>query len=133
MGSKQIRTGQIIAPFGPGSIYTDRRGVPHVVCGLDHWYYRWDQTLGLVRCEDRSEFERSEPRLSALLHVDRFCTPPDFRYVRRGETAPQNAMLPIPAQRFPRWYRQTRTGQMRRFSLHSTRTDACPGGGRWQP
>ena len=42
MPSKQIRLGQIIAPFGPGSIYTDRRGIPHVVCGLDHWFKRWD-------------------------------------------------------------------------------------------
>jgi hypothetical protein len=133
MGTKQIRTAQVIAPFGPGSIYTDRRGTPHVICGLDHWFFKWDQTLGLVKCESRSEFERIEPRLSALLHVDRFCAPPDFRQVRRGETPPQNAMLPIPAHRFPRWYRQTKTGQLRRFNLHSTRTENSTGGGRWQP
>lgn len=133
MGNKQIRLGQLIAPFGPGSLYTDRRGVPHVVCGLDHWFMRWDQTLGMVRCEDRQEFEKSEPRLSALLHVDRFCSPPDFRHVTRGATAPPNALLNVPAQRFPRWYRHTRTGEMRRFNLHSTRIDNPVGGGRWQP
>lgn len=110
MGNKQIRIGQIIAPFGPGSLYTDRRGIPHIVCGLDHWFLRWDQTLGLVRCESRTEFERVEPRLSSLLHVDRFCIPPDYRHVRRGAPAPPNAMLNIPAQRFPCWYRHTRTG-----------------------
>ena len=48
MAHKQIRLGQIIAPFGPGSIYTDRRGTPHVVCGLDHWFKRWDQAHGLA-------------------------------------------------------------------------------------
>ena len=133
MANKQIRIGQLIAPFGPGSLYTDRRGVPHVVCGLDHWFMRWDQTLGLVPCENRAEFERIEPRLSALLHVDRFCTPPDFRHVRQGAARPPNAMLNVPAQRFPRWYRYTRTGEMRRFNLHTTRTDNPPGGGRWQP
>ena len=133
MANKQIRIGQLIAPFGPGSIYTDRRGTPHVVCGLDHWFTRWDQTLGLVRCDNRAEFERAEPRLSALLHVDRFCTPPDFRHVQRGATAPPNASLNVPAQRFPRWYRHTRTGEMRRFNLHTTRTENPPGGGRWQP
>lgn len=133
MGSKQIRIGQLIAPFGPGSLYTDRRGIPHVVCGLDHWFLRWDQTLGLVRCENRAEFERVEPRLSSLLHVDRFCSPPDYRQVRRGSTAPPNAMLTLPAQRFPRWYRHTRTGEMRRFNLHTTRIENPPGGGRWQP
>jgi hypothetical protein len=42
MGYKQIRINQLIAPFGPGSIYTDRRGVPHVVAGLDHWFVIWD-------------------------------------------------------------------------------------------
>lgn len=133
MASKQVRTGQLIAPFGPGSIYTDRRGTPHVVCGLDHWFMRWEQTRGLVPCESRAEFERSEPRLSALLHVDRFCTPPDYRYVRRGTTAPPNAMLNVPAQRFPRWYRHTRTGEMRRFNLHTSRIENPAGGGRWQP
>ena len=133
MGNKQVRIGQLIAPFGPGSLYTDRRGTPHVVCGLDHWFLRWDQTLGLVPCESRAEFERIEPRLSALLHVDRFCMPPDYRYVRRGMTAPPNAMLNVPAQRFPCWYRHTRTGEMRRFNLHTSRIENPVGGGRWQP
>jgi hypothetical protein len=133
MASKPVRIGQLIAPFGPGSIYTDRRGTPHVVCGLDHWFQRWDQVLGLVPCERRDEFELLEPRLSALLHVDRFCTPPDYRYVRRGTTAPPNAMLTVPAQRFPRWYRHTRTGEMRQFNLHTSRIEKPVGGGRWQP
>jgi len=133
MANKQIRIGQIIAPFGPGSLYTDRRGVPHVVCGLDHWFMRSDQALGLVRCENRAEFERIEPRLSALLHVDRFCTPPDYRHVREGAPRPPNAMLNVPGQRFPRWYRHTRTGEMRRFNLHTERIERPAGGGRWQP
>ena len=65
MASKQIRLGQIIAPFGPGSIYTDRRGTPHVVCGLDHWFKRWDQSRGMVPCQDPAEFQRFEPRLAS--------------------------------------------------------------------
>jgi hypothetical protein len=133
MGNKQIRVGQLIAPFGPGSLYTDRRGVPHIVCGLDHWYMRWDQSLGLVPCENRGEFERVEPRLSSLLHIDRFCVPPDYRHVRRGTSAPPNAMLYVPAQRFPCWYRHTRTGEMRRFNLNTNRIERPAGGGRWQP
>ena len=133
MGNKQVRIGQLIAPFGPGSIYTDRRGTPHVVCGLDHWFQRWDQMQGLMNCDDRTEFERVEPRLSALLHVSRFCVPPDYRHVRKGMSAPQNALLTVPAQRFPTWYRNTRTGEMRRFNLHTSRTGIPAGGGRWQP
>ena len=134
MGYKQIRIGQLIAPFGPGSIYTDRRGVPHVVAGLDHWFMSWDQSLGrMVQCSNPGEFERPEPRLSAILRVDRFCAPPDYRHVYRGDTPPPNANLHIPAMRFPRWYRHTRTGEMRRFNLDSIRLPNPEGGGRWQP
>ena len=133
MANKPIRLGQIIAPFGPGSIYTDRRGTPHVICGLDHWFKRWDQTRGLMPCQDRSEFERFEPRLAALLDVGRFCAPPDFRIAGSGQASPPNAQLYVPAMRFPRWYRNTRTGEMRRFNLNTQRLDPAPGGGRWKP
>jgi hypothetical protein len=135
MGSRQIRVGQLIAPFGPGSIYTDRRGIPQVVCGLDHWFMKVDPVYGLVSCDKPAEFDRFEPRLSALLHVDRFRTPPDYRFYKGsgdGE-APPNAMLHIPALRFPRWYRHTKTGELRRFNLHSAKIDPPAGGGRWQP
>lgn len=136
MGSKQVRIGQLIAPFGPGSIYTDRYGTPQVVAGLDHWYKRWDQTVGrMFDCDDRGEFEISERRLSALLHVNRFCCPPDYRFVDRhhaGEEAP-NSRLKVPALRFPRWYRHTRTGEMCRFNLDSAMIPRPTGGGRWQP
>ena len=133
MSGKQIRLGQIIAPFGPGSIYTDRRGTPHIVCGLDHWFERWDQARGFVRCQEPGEFERFEPRLASLLDVDRFCSPPDFRAVRIGQSAPPNALLYLPALRFPRWYRNTKTGEMRRFNLSTQRLDAVQNGGRWKP
>lgn len=134
MGSKQIRIGQLIAPFGPGSLYTDRRGIPHVVAGLDHWFLQWEQaTERMVPCTDRREFELAEPRLSALLRVDRFCLPPDHRHVRVGQSAPPNASLNVPALRFPRWYRHTKTGELRRFNLHSMRIPKPEGGGRWQP
>lgn len=133
MGNKQVRISHLIAPFGPGSIYTDRSGIPHIVCGLDYWFNQWNKTQGLIPCEDRSEFERIEPRLSALLRVNRFCIPPDYRCVRRGVTSPPNAMLTVPAQRFPRWYRNTRTGEMHRFNLHTSRIEIPAGGGRWLP
>jgi hypothetical protein len=131
MGNKQIRIGQLIAPFGPGSLYTDRRGTPHIVCGLDNWFKR--QNNGeLAPCDDSSEFAWVEPRLSDLLGVDRFCTPPDFREVRTGMSPPPNAMLKVPALRFPCWYRHTKTGQMKRFNLDTIRISP-ENGGRWQP
>jgi Domain of unknown function (DUF1998) len=133
MPNKQVRLGQIIAPFGPGSIYTDRRGTPHVVCGLDHWFKRWDQIRGFVPCQDPAEFQRFEPRLASLLDVDRFCAPPDFRIAKQGQPSPPNAQLYLPALRFPRWYRHTRTGQLRRFNLSTQKLESAPGGGRWRP
>jgi Domain of unknown function (DUF1998) len=137
MGNKQIRTGQLIAPFGPGSIYTDRRGVPHVIAGLDHWFKQWDAAQGkMVPCTNSQEFERFEPRLSALLRVARFCAPPDYRAFRKTNAAdqpPPNANLFVPSLRFPRWYRQTKTGEMRKFNLDATQLPNAVGGGRWQP
>jgi len=133
MGSKQMRVGQLIAPFGPGSIYTDRKGVPHIICGLDYWFKRRDNVRGWVDADGTAEFQSFEPRLADLLHVDRFCCPPDFRAVRRGDTPAPNAGLHVPALRFPRWYRHTKTGEMKRFNLHSIRTDIPVGGGRWLP
>lgn len=127
MGNKAIRVGQLIAPFGPGSLYTDRRGIPHVVCGLDHWFEGDDGRSQL----DLLEFERFDSRLAALLRIDRFRRPPDFRSVRRGQEAPPNALLHIPALRFPRWYRHTKTGQLHRFNLHTERITSPTGGGRW--
>lgn len=132
MAGKPIRVGQLIAPFGPGSLYTDRRGIPHVVCGLDYWYMKHDAARGMVACSDVAEFEILESRLSELLHVDRFRAPPDYRPVRRGGTPPPNAALAIPALRFPTWYRHTVTGEMRRFSPESAKLPPAKGG-RWQP
>jgi hypothetical protein len=132
MAGKPIRVGQLIAPFGPGSLYTDRRGIPHVVCGLDYWYMKHEPARGLVPCSDVAEFEILESRLSELLHVDRFRAPPDYRRVRRDDDPPPNAALTIPALRFPTWYRHTSTGEMRRFNADSARLPPAAGG-RWQP
>lgn len=87
----------------------------------------------MVPCPNPAEFQKFEPRLSRLLGVDRFCAPPDFRASRLGEPPPPNANLNIPALRFPRWYRHSKTGEMRRFNLNTQRIDSVPGGGRWLP
>lgn len=133
MGSKQIRIGQLIAPFGPGSLYTDRQGIPHVIAGLDHWYKVWEESQGLIECDEPGEFEIFEPRLSNLLKVDRFRAPPDLRVPLRSQEPPPNANLRIPALRFPRWYRNTRSGEMRRFNLDTRVLDRPRDGSRWQP
>lgn len=130
--NREVRIGQLIAPFGPGAIYTDRRGTPLVVCGLDYWFKSWDQVDGLVQCQKPEEFQKFEPRLAELLRVDRFCRPADFRSARQDQQAPPNAWIYTPAQRFPRWYRHSKTGEMRKFNLNTERLDNS-GGGRWLP
>jgi hypothetical protein len=87
----------------------------------------------MEQCTNPAEFERFEPRLSAMLRVNRFCSPPDYRFASRGDTPPPNSYLNIPALRFPRFYRHTRTGEIRRFNLDSVRLPNPTGGGRWQP
>ena len=133
MGHRQIRVGQLIAPFGPGSIYTDRRGTPHVVCGLDHWYMRPDMQEGLVSCDNPEEFALFEPRLAELLHVDNLKIPPDYRSVRKGQAPPPNARIATPALRFPRWYRHSKSGKLKKFNLVTQRIDRASDGGRWLP
>lgn len=133
MGHKQIRTAQLVAPFGPGSLYTDRKGIPHVLCGLDFWHTRWDDSRGVVKCEKVDEFVRNEPRLTQLLRVDHFRIPPDFRQGRRGEVPPPNSGLYVPALRFPRWYRDSKTGRLRKFNLESKQIESPSSGGRWLP
>lgn len=130
--NREVRIGQLIAPFGPGAIYTDRQGTPLVVCGLDHWFKVWDHIGGLIPCQKPEEFQKFEPRLASLLRVDRFCRPPDFRSARQGQQAPPNAWLYTPAQRFPRWYRHSRTGEMKKFNLSAEILER-PQGGRWIP
>jgi hypothetical protein len=133
VGHRQIRVGQLIAPFGPGSIYTDRRGTPHVVCGLDHWYKRPDIKSGLAVCEHPEEFALFEPRLAELLNIDNLKIPPDYRSSRKGHTPPPNARLQTPALRFPRWYRHSKSGKLKRFNLASQKIDRASDGGRWLP
>jgi len=45
---------------------------------------------------------------------------------------PPNAELMVPALRFPRWYRHTKTGKLKRFNLDTIRIP-FENGGRWQP
>jgi hypothetical protein len=133
MSSTQLRLSQLIAPFGPGSIYMDRTGTPLVVRGLDHWYKIYDANIGYIGCDNYDEYVRREPRLSALLNVNEFRIPPDYRKNNQlGHV--QNARLTIPAFRFPTWYRNSQTGILRRFNLDTAVIDRLPQGqGRWQP
>lgn len=110
MGRGPVRTGQLIAPFGPGAIVVDRSGVPLVVCGLDYWYIQEPRNQHPQQpAQDVDEFKFSDWRLVQQLVVDHFRRPPDFRSALRGQTPPPNAFLHIPTFRLPRWYVCTRS------------------------
>lgn len=134
MSDRQVRLSQLIAPFGPGSIYTDKTGTPLVVCGLDFWHKSVDDVEGRADdCDDLSEFVLNEPRLQDILKVDGFRRPPDYRTILRGSEPPPNAKLCIPVQRFPRWYRATKSGHLKLVQGSTKRIEPPPDGGRYQP
>lgn len=111
---ENIRIGQLITPFGPGALYTDSKGISLIIGGLDYWYKQENQD-GNIHAEEFSIFE---PRLSALLGVDRFRRPADYRFGHAGQ-AVQNAKIVTPVLRFPTWYREVHTGRLKQVNLES--------------
>ncbi|NTW70051.1 MAG: DUF1998 domain-containing protein [Chlorobiaceae bacterium] len=124
---ENIRIGQLITPFGPGALYMDSKGTSLIIAGLDYWYQQ-ENPDGKIHAEEFSIFE---PRLSALLGVDRFRRPADYRPGHAGQ-AVQNAKIVTPVLRFPTWYREVHTGRLKRFNLDSVRID-CERNERWVP
>ncbi|NEU73110.1 DUF1998 domain-containing protein [Hassallia byssoidea VB512170] len=94
-----IRRAQLIAPFGVGAMVVVRDGTSLITAGIDHWYKREDGS----EANDKSEFRIDEWRLAALLEVDYFRLPPDFRKANKGDGVP-NAYLTVPFLRFPQWH-----------------------------
>jgi len=110
----EIRIGQLITPFGPGSLYTDKNGSPLVIAGLDFWFRREDQDQGFLPEDEgrtREDFYFDEPRLARLLDISEFRKPPDFR----SQSGVPNRGLTIPVHRFPTWYKDKKTSKMRTF------------------
>lgn len=130
--ASEIRLGQLIAPFGPGSIYTDKNGVPNIICGLDFWYKKpgerdqWQVGEAALR-----KHVIDEPRLSALLDVPHFRQPPQYC---ADEQNPDLSYLEVQTHRFPTWYIDSTTGKLRRFNLSTEKlTPLEKGKGRWRP
>ena len=128
-----IRRSQLMAPFGPGIIYTDIHGTPHVICGLDHWFTRDAIDGGAI---EKDAFELLEPRLLEHLAIDKLYSPPDYRprdYINPNQPPPPNTEITIPWLRFPRWYRHTWTGHLRRFNFESRQQNVYQAGRQHEP
>jgi hypothetical protein len=128
MGS-EMRLGQLIAPFGPGSIYTDKNGVPTVICGLDHWYKNAGvDGIFKMSPEAVNASILVEPRLAELLGISQFRQPPSYV---RDDNNPTLSKLTIPGHRFPRWYVNNASGELRRLNLETRRVPSNEG--FWKP
>ena len=102
MSESPIRRGQLIVPFGVGSLYVGKDGIGMISAGLDHWYKKYD-TNQLT--EDIDEFKFNEWRLERRLKVNHFRRPPDYRVKKNKfeKLSEPNSYLTIPYLRFPTW------------------------------
>lgn len=96
-----IRTGQLLSPFGIGQIVTFPDEISVMISGLDMWDKILEQRRisGGVEAVDIQQLKISEPRLQKLLDVDYLIKP--FPYTESSAT---NNLLTIPAVRFPGWH-----------------------------
>ncbi|MEX2410728.1 MAG: DUF1998 domain-containing protein [Candidatus Paceibacterota bacterium] len=96
-----IRTGQLLTPFGIGQIVTFPDEISVMISGLDLWEKALEKrkTEGGIEAVDLEQLKVPEERLQKLLSVDYFLKP--FPYTENSIT---NNLLKIPAVRFPGWH-----------------------------
>ena len=121
MPCNTLRRSQLITPFGVGSLFTTKKGISVICCGLDHWFTR---ECGQADDVDIEEFKLEEWRLEKELGVDHFRLPPDYRGCRRGINPP-NSELTIPFLRFPRYHYCTVCGHLEELPLTRTGDVEC--------
>lgn len=129
--ANDIRIGQLIAPFGPGSLYNDQYGQSNIICGLDVWLKKsGDETITETVS---AKYLISEARLSELLKVGRFFQPPQYI---KDQNEPETSELTVGIHRFPRWYVDKISGRLTYFNLDSVRNSLkikSKNGEQWQP
>jgi hypothetical protein len=112
-----VRSGQLLSPFGIGQIVNLPEEVSVMVAGLS----LWDEKIRQARINrgadkiSESELRFNEARLQNILGVDYFVRP--FKYKTSGI---KNNLLEIPVVRFPSWHYCTnsRCGRMRQEQLY---------------
>lgn len=96
-----VRSSQLLSPFGVGQIVNFPKELSLMVCGLNLWDEKIKQgeiNRGIDSI-DKRELHISEPRLEKVLDVEYFVKP--FEYKTAGN---KNNYLEIPAVRFPGWH-----------------------------
>lgn len=96
-----VRSSQLLSPFGVGQIVNFPKELSLMVCGLNLWDEKIKQ--GEINrgkdSIDKRELHFSEQRLEKVLDVEYFVKP--FEYKTAGN---KNNYLEIPAVRFPGWH-----------------------------
>ncbi len=121
-----IRTGQLLSPFGIGQIVTFPDEVSVLISGLDLWEESLEQkkiSEG-IDAVDIDQLKVPEDRLTKLLKVEYFLSP--FPYTENNFT---NNRLEIPAVRFPGWHHciNPHCGIMKKIELaQSDKKIDCP-------
>lgn len=109
---RPVRRGQLISPWGVGSMVNFPGDESLMVCGLD----AWEEVYKNARDGD-AEFIIKEERLAKRLGVSQFRLPPDFRDAAAGILNPQ---MKIPFVRFPLWHYCPRCGVMEKLSPYGS-------------
>ncbi|MDZ5781890.1 DUF1998 domain-containing protein [Marinococcus luteus] len=96
-----MRRSKLVGTEGPGSLVISPEGETAVVGALDLWFKDHKGN----KAKNIEEFAVNEPRLKAILKVDKFYKPPEYR--RNSRNAMEiiaNSNLIIPLMRFPKWH-----------------------------
>lgn len=121
-----IRTGQLLTPFGIGQIVTFPEEISVIISGLD----LWDKSLeerrisGGHEAVDVEQLKVPEERLQKLLNVEYLLKP--FPYTEKSFA---NNYLKVPAVRFPSWHHcvNPQCGRMKKIELSTHDTHIkCP-------
>jgi hypothetical protein len=111
-----VRSSQLLSPFGIGQIVNFPEELSVMVCGLNLWDEQIEQgkIKGGANSINKEELRFNEARLEKVLGVNYFVKP--FEYKTAGT---KNNFLKIPAVRFPGWHYCTnpKCGRMRQESL----------------
>ena len=104
-----VRRGNLVAPYGVGSLHAGLGGETYLVAGLDQWFQR-ELSRYLKVADGRlfpKEFDLDEPRLADFIGGRSLRQPPDWRETNSADgvnpIAKINMGLTVPMLRFPGW------------------------------
>lgn len=119
-----LRRGKLVGSEGPGSLVISPEGETAIVGALDFWFRNgYGEEADAI-----DEFKKSEPRLKAILKVDNFYTPPEYREEKiNAQIKVSNSNLVIPLLKFPQWHYCSSCKTLKKLEFDSTTSYVeCP-------